>query len=88
MMHLSQEKIEIGKHFINELELLINELDPKTANLNLEKTVDYMVYIRGKMFNHFVMSGDNEEIMKQIHTMTKCIDTVRKMIKEKNASPM
>ena len=87
-MHMSQERLEFGKSLIDELERLITTLDPKMTKLDLEETLNYMVHIRGKMFAHYHFFNEQKEIQKQIITMQKCIDTVRKMLDEKNASPM
>lgn len=87
-MHMSQERLEFGKSLVEELERLITTLDPRLSKLNLERTLEYMIHIRGKMFAHFYVYGEKEEIQHQIVIMQKCIDTVRKMIKEKDASPM
>lgn len=87
-MHMSQEKLNFGRSLIEELERLIGTLDPNLTKLDLERTLEYMVHIRGKMFAHFYVMDQSEEIKKQITMMQNCIDTVRKMLAEKDASPM
>lgn len=87
-MKMSQEKVEFGTSLMTTLESLLNELDPKTSNLDLQAIIEYMEHIRGKMINAYYHQQDSEEILGQISKMNKCISAVRKMIKQENASSM
>lgn len=85
---MDKAKLEFGRSLVEELERLITSLDPRLTKLDLERTLEYMIHIRGKMFEHYYIYGEQTEVKGQIVTMQKCIDTVRKMLDQKNASPM
>ena len=86
-MRLSHERLGFGSAMIGQLENLLTQLDPKTSELDLTGTIEYMEHIRGKMIKQYYHQPDSPEILAQITKMNECINTVRELIK-KNASPM
>lgn len=85
-MSMSEERLEMGKSLLAELERLIKELDKDTHDFM--ELIMYMEHIKSKMTLQFFINNEDPRILNQIAKMNEIINYVADLRERQIASSM